>query len=284
MWTSGPPRELLQTGLGSMGQAVERAIRAIAEGLRKTLRARLLAALLTMAETATTRTRSSRGPIGARAESDTPSLSRHAHIVARRPNPYWMGDLTVFPQMGKADLYLAALIDVYSRRTLAHRIFASQPTSEERAALLDEAVAKHGRPRYFVSDKGGQSTGEAFERALDEIGCDHRVGALGQKGSIAIIERLWKTVKEALEIQHCPPLIPGLLEERVGVVLDWHDRLRPHRSLRSATPAEIFAATPRLDPKPAPRGRLGQATEPLGLVIRFALQGERRRPSLERVA
>ena len=76
---------------------------------------------------------------------------------------------------------------------------------------------------------------------------------MGQKGSIAIIERLWKTVKEALEIQHCPPLIPGLLEERVGVVLDWYD-LRPHQSLGSATPAEIFAATPRLDPKPAPRG------------------------------
>jgi transposase InsO family protein len=159
-----------------------------------------------------------------------------------------------------------------------------QPSSEETAALLGEAVSAHGRPRHFVSDAGGQFTGEAFKQALGEIGCDHRVGAVGEKGSIAIIERFWRTVKQALDVQSCPPLIPELLAERIGVVFDWYDRLRPHQSLGHATPAEIFAGIPGPDPKPAPRGRPGEATEPLGIEIRFALPGERRLPYLERIA
>jgi hypothetical protein len=94
-----------------------------------------------------------------------------------------------------------------------------------------------------VSDKGGQFKGDVFAGALAEFGCDHRNGALGEKGSIAIIERLWRKVKQALDIRNCPSLTTDLLAERVG-----------------------------------------EATEPLGIVIRFALPGERRLPCLERAA
>jgi transposase InsO family protein len=215
-----PTPGLLDTGLRSVQQAVGRALRVIAPGLRARLRSRLL----------------------------------------------------------------AALIDVYSRKTLARRLFVGQPSSEETAALLCQAVASHGRPRHFVSDAGGRFAGEAFEQALGEIDCDHRVSGVGEKGSIAIIERLWRTVKEALDVQSCPPLIPELFAERIGVVFDWYDRLRPHQALGSATPAEIFSGSPRPSAKPAPRGRVGEATEPLGIVIRFALPGERRLPYLGRVA
>jgi putative transposase len=150
--------------------------------------------------------------------------------------------------------------------------------------LLHQAVSRHGTPRHFLSDQGGQFKGDAFAGALEKLGCDRREGAVGQKGSIAIIERLWRTVKQALDIHNCPPLIPDLLAERVGVVFDWYDRFRPHQALGNATPAEIFGGAPRPDAAPAPRGRRGEATEPLGIVIRFALPAERRLPYLERAA
>jgi transposase InsO family protein len=279
-----PTPGLLDIGLRSAQQAVERAVRVIAPSLRDSLRSRMLAALLTVVQAATTRSRPGRKAPEARTSTQRPVRRRAAPIAARRPNHYWMADLTVFPQMGSPDLHLAAFIDVYSRRRLGQRLFVGQPSSEELAALLHQAGSRHGSPRHFLPDQGGQFKGDAFASALEKLGCDHREGAVGQKGSIAIIERLWRTVKQALDIHNCPTLIPDLLAERVVVVFDWYDRLRPHQALGNATPAEIFGGAPRPGAAPPPCGRRGEATEPLGILIRFALPAERRLPYLERVA
>jgi hypothetical protein len=75
-----------------------------------------------------------------------------------------------------------------------------------------------------------------------------------------------------------------LFAERVGVVFDWYDRLRPHQALGNTTPAEVFGGAPRPGAAPAPRDRRGEATEPLGIVIPFVLPAERRLPYLERAA
>jgi transposase InsO family protein len=279
-----PAPDLLETGLRSVQQAVERAVSVIAPSLRNSLRSRLLAALLTISQAAATRSRAGRQAPEARTSIQRPVRSRATAIVARRPNHYWMADLTVLPQIGSPDLHLAALIDVYSRRRLAQGLFDGQPSSEEIAVLLHEAVSRHGTPRHFLSDQGGQFKGDAFAGAPEKLGCDHRQGAVGQKGSIAMIERLWRRVKQALDIHNCPPLIPDLLAEQVVVVFDWYDRLRPHQALRNATPAEVFGGASRPGAAPPPRGRRGEATEPLGILIRSAFPAERRLPYLERAA
>jgi transposase InsO family protein len=283
-----PPRRIAPNrSIDSTPAAVERALRT-GPRLRDDLRERLFALLLTLCADIPRRRRPPRP-----ATTESPQLAgglprprRSRPIIALRPNHYWMADFTTFWQSDRPDFYLLAILDVFSRRTLAWRLFVGEPTAAQAAALLRQAVARHGKPRHFVSDSGAEFTAEVFQKALAAVKADHRIGAVGEKGSIAIIERFWLSLKTALDTATCPPLIPDVLAERISAFIDWYDHRRPHSALGSATPAELFTSTPSAaaTANSPPHGRPGQPCASLGLAIRFALPQERRLPYLERIA
>jgi transposase InsO family protein len=151
-----------------------------------------------------------------------------------------MADLTVIPRPGMPDLYLAAFLDAYSRKILIWQLHVGEPSADHLADLFRRAVAQSGSPSHFVSDQGPQFTGTAFQQALAEVGTDPRIGAVGQKGSIALIERFWRTSKDSLDTRDCPPILPGILAERVHHLVRFYNDLRPHQGLGAVTPAEVF--------------------------------------------
>ncbi|HKV40095.1 MAG TPA: integrase core domain-containing protein, partial [Blastocatellia bacterium] len=57
---------------------------------------------------------------------------------------------------------------------------------------------------------------------------------------IAIIERLWRTVKETFGLKAQPPMTPAGLQERLMIGLYHYAHHRPHQGLGGATPAEIY--------------------------------------------
>ena len=200
------------------------------------------------------------------------------------PRPAWGGASR--PRSLGAQFYLGTILDLYSRDVLAWGLFARQPSTEQVTPLFDEAVSRHGNPNHFVSDRGGQFLGEAFEAALADGGVDHRRGAVGQHGSIAIIERLWRTAKECLDLKTVRPNVPALLRERIAVVLEYYRTKRPHTALGNATPAETYRGEPSraATATPAPRGWRGEASPPPPFLIRHAFPMDRRLPYLQRVA
>jgi putative transposase len=110
-----------------------------------------------------------------------------------------MMDLTEIPGLFRIFSFkLAVVIDVFSRMPLATRVFLAEPGAEAVAGLITLAASSHGAPRHFVSDQGAQFTAEAFRAGLKTLGIRQRFGAIGKTGSIAIVERLWRTLKEAL--------------------------------------------------------------------------------------
>lgn len=137
------------------------------------------------------------------------------------------------------------VLDVYSRFPLVFRVFASEPTSKATAKLVEEAARRFGAPRHMVTDRGAQFTGEPFARTIRGLKTKQRFGAIGQSGSIAIIERLWRTLKEMLDVRFLPPLSPSHLEDRIALGLFYYASIRPHQGLDGATPAEkYFGLTP----------------------------------------
>jgi transposase InsO family protein len=50
---------------------------------------------------------------------------------------------------------------------------------------------------HFISDHARCFTGQVFRRKLLRLGVKQRFGAVGKKGSIALIERLWRTRRNA---------------------------------------------------------------------------------------
>ena len=128
---------------------------------------------------------------------------------------------------------------------VATTTFEKEPTAEEVCALLDAAVSKAGKtPRHIVSDQGAQFRGKYLAWCARN-GVLPRYGAIGQHGSIAIIERFWLSLKDECFRRILVPFAKPAFDAELLAYLHWYDTARPHQSLRGATPAEILAGCSR---------------------------------------
>jgi transposase InsO family protein len=162
-------------------------------------------------------------------------------LKAKSPNHIWMMDITHIPAPFSLFTFkLIVLIDVFSRFPLAAKLFFKEPSAAEVSAFICAAAKKHGRPKHFVSDKGSQFTSKHFRKTLKTLGIKQRHGAVLKTGSISIIERLWRTLKDMLRLRSRLVWSPDDLIRRIETGLFYYAALKPHQGLYGATPAEIY--------------------------------------------
>ncbi len=164
-------------------------------------------------------------------------------------------------------------------------MFSKEPSAGDMASFVSRTAKRHGRPRHFVSDRARCFTGEIFRRKLLQLGVKQRFGAIGKKGSIALIERLWRTLKDALGLRLLRPSAAEDLLDKVELGLLHYAHFRPHQGLGGATPAEMyFGRTPaHLSAIPPPRGRPGEGPVDSPFRVEY-LDAERLLPVLVRKA
>jgi putative transposase len=110
-----------------------------------------------------------------------------------RPNQVWAMDITYIP-MARGFVYLAAVVDWYSRRILAWRLSITLDTAFCIEAV-EEAMQRYGKPEIFNTDQGCQFTSEAFTRVLKDAGIAISMDGKGCWRDNVFVERLWKTIK-----------------------------------------------------------------------------------------
>ena len=71
-------------------------------------------------------------------------------VTVDRPDQAWAMDITYVP-MARGFVYLAAVVDWYSRRVLAWRLSITME-ADFCVEALEEALARHGRPSIFNTD------------------------------------------------------------------------------------------------------------------------------------
>ncbi len=95
-----------------------------------------------------------------------PYLLRGMKIV--RPNQVWAMDITYIP-MARGFVYLAVVLDWFSRRVLSWRVSITMEAAFC-VETLEDALAHHGKPDIFNTDQGSQFTGTAFTGVLTDNG------------------------------------------------------------------------------------------------------------------
>jgi len=158
-------------------------------------------------------------------------------VKIERPDQAWAMDITYIP-MRRGFVYLAAVVDVASRRVLAHRVSITMEAAFCVEAL-EEALAKHGKPDIFNTDQGSQFTSLDFTSALTAAGVAISMDGKGAWRDNVFVERLWRTVKyEEVYLR----AYDSVSEARASIsrYLAFYNRGRPHSSLDERTPDEAY--------------------------------------------
>lgn len=165
-------------------------------------------------------------------------------FTADQPNTKWVGDMTEIPtgpdEQGPK-LYLATVIDLYSRRLLGAAT-GLHPDADLACAAIKMAVAARGGKKtiwqpdeadrvIFHTDRGSTYTSTAFTRLCRQLGIRQSMGRVGSCFDNAAAEAFFSSLEwEVLSrYEFADP------QQAQAVVLDWcYDFYNNHRRHSSA--------------------------------------------------
>jgi putative transposase len=160
-------------------------------------------------------------------------------VKIERPDQVWGADITYVP-LPSGFMYLAAVIDWYSRYVLSWRL-SNTRDGAFCLEMLEEAL-KGGRPEVFNTDQGVQFTAEAFTGRLLSAGVAVSMDGRGRASGNAFVERLWRTVKYEDIYIRCYEAVAELLQG-LARYFAFYNHKRLHQSLGYEAPAEVYRRT-----------------------------------------
>lgn len=188
-----------------------------------------------------------------------PDLLRR-DFTAQRPNAKWVGDMTEIPTGpdGRGPkLYLATVIDLYSRRLLGAAT-GLHPDAELACAAIKMAVTARGGKHaiwhddeaervIFHTDRGSTYTAHAFTRLCRQLGARQSMGRVGSCFDNAAAEAFFSSLEWEVLSRHDFENT----RQAQAVVLDWcygfynHDRRHSTIGMMSPVNYENTAAPDR---------------------------------------
>lgn len=180
-----------------------------------------------------------------RAYKVTTTLSKHNYPVAPNtlnrqfwaagPDEKWVGDITYIPTK-EGWLYLAAVLDIYSRKVVGWAM--DKHMEEGLVASALQMAAKHRQPGEGVlhhTDRGSQYASHAYQQLLDTHGMQVSMSRKGDCYDNAVMESFFSTLKA-----EC---VTGVYTSRAQArqsifeyVEVWYNRQRRHSALGYQSP------------------------------------------------
>ena len=168
-------------------------------------------------------------------------------FTATGPNCRWVGDMTEIPtDHGK--LYLATVIDLYSRRLLGAAT-GLHPDAQLACDAIKMAVATRGGKQaitgvIFHTDRGSTYTSKAFTKLCRKLGIGQSMGRVGSCFDNAAAEAFFSSLEwEVLSRHHF-----NNTRTAQTVVLEWcygfYNHTRRHSSAGMMAPITYEAAAP----------------------------------------
>ena len=165
-------------------------------------------------------------------------------VAVTRANQVWALDTTYIP-MARGFVYLTAVVDVASRRVLAHRVAITLEAIHAKE-VIEQALARYGVPEIVNTDQGSQFSAEEFTRVVLDAGCKLSMDGRGAWRDNVFVERLWRSVKYERVYLKAYDSVSAARGD-IAEYLAWYNAHRGHSSLDRLTPDEAyFAGLPAL--------------------------------------
>ena len=155
-------------------------------------------------------------------------------------NHLWVGDITYVPLFGNRFLYLAMLMDRYSRRIVGWKL-SDDMTETLVIAALRRAIRER-QPRTELihhTDRGGQYAGKRYREILRRANSQQSMSRADNCYDNAFMESCFGTIKMELEMTEYESIQTALKEIRSYVL--YYNTERKHSSLGHLTPDQFEA-------------------------------------------
>jgi putative transposase len=161
------------------------------------------------------------------------------NVVVAKSNHVWALDTTYIP-MARGFVYLTAVVDVASRRVLAHRVAITLEAIHAKE-VIEQALMKYGAPEIVNTDQGSQFTAEEFTSVVLGAGAKLSMDGRGAWRDNVFVERLWRSVKYERVYLKAYDCVSAARAD-IADYLAWYNAQRAHSSLERLTPDEAYFA------------------------------------------
>ena len=168
------------------------------------------------------------------------SLGYSPNLLVDAPPPHginqlWVGDITYVPLLGGEFLYLAMLMDRFSRRIVGWDLQDHMRESLVLAALRAAIVLRQPRPGLIHhTDRGGQYAGDQYRRMLARAGMSQSMSRAENCYDNAFMESCFGTLKTELEMEPYPNA--HVARKEIPDYIRYYNTRRRHSALGYLTP------------------------------------------------
>jgi len=164
----------------------------------------------------------------------SPNLLLDGHLP-EGINRLWVGDITYVPLLGGEFLYLAMLMDRFSRRIVGWDIQDHMRESLVLAALRAAiAVRQPRRGLIHHTDRGGQYAGSEYRKMLARSGISQSMSRADNCYDNAFMESCFGTLKTELEMKAYPNV--HVARKEIPNYIRYYNVRRRHSALDYLTP------------------------------------------------
>jgi putative transposase len=165
-------------------------------------------------------------------------------FTAAAPNRIWVGDLTALATRA-GWLYLAVLLDLYSRRVIGWAMSAKPDQALAVEALSMALGARRPHPGLIHhTDQGALYTSGAYQRLMQQTGL---VASMSRKGNCydnAVVESFFSTLKNELVHERDYHTRDEARAEVFEFIEVFYNRQRLHQTLDYVSPVQFETANP----------------------------------------